>query len=222
MAKMKNEKLKVKGILLDLDGTIVDAREAYLEATKIAFAKMGRKDFKRKVATEIPRRLEQGLSIHDLIEGLDTREFLEAYINAYYQAAATKTKPLPNISDTLTKLSEKTKLALITMRYVPKREIINELKSFDLAKYFTYVITALNTHQPKPSPEALKKSARQLGVKAYNCVIVGDSVCDIRAGKTAGTKTVAVLSGIFSRKELESEKPDLILESVNQLPDFIE
>ncbi|MEM3823824.1 MAG: HAD family hydrolase, partial [Candidatus Bathyarchaeia archaeon] len=131
-------------------------------------------------------------------------------------------KPLPNVSDTLAQLSEKTKLALLTMRYVPKREIINELESFGLAKYFRYVMTALDTHQPKPSPEALKKCARQLSAKAYDCVVVGDSIADIKAGKAAGTKTVAVLTGIFSRKELENEKPDLILENVNQLPDFIE
>jgi phosphoglycolate phosphatase len=54
------------------------------------------------------------------------------------------------------------------------------------------------------------------------CVVVGDSVADIKAGKNAGAKTVAVLSGIFSREELEREKPDLILESVNKLPDFLE
>jgi phosphoglycolate phosphatase-like HAD superfamily hydrolase len=54
------------------------------------------------------------------------------------------------------------------------------------------------------------------------CVVVGDSVADIKAGKNAGIKTVAVLSGIFSREELESEKPDLIIENVNKLPDFLE
>jgi phosphoglycolate phosphatase-like HAD superfamily hydrolase len=51
---------------------------------------------------------------------------------------------------------------------------------------------------------------------------VGDSVADVKAGKNAGAKTVAVLSGIFSHKELEREKPDLILENINQLPDFLE
>jgi len=219
---MESGKLKVKGIILDLDGTIVDSREAYLEAAKTAFAKMGQKRVNRTIVIEIPRRLEQSLSIHDLIEGMDTRKFLEAYINAYYQTTATKTKPIPNISDTLAKLSEKAKLALVTMRFVHKREIIDELESFGLAKYFKYVITAMDTHLPKPSPEALKKCARQLSAKAYECVIVGDSVADVKAGKIAGTKTVAVLSGIFSRRELEMERPDLILESVNQLPDFLE
>jgi phosphoglycolate phosphatase-like HAD superfamily hydrolase len=52
-------------------------------------------------------------------------------------------------------------------------------------------------------------------------VTVGDSVIDIRAGKKAGAKTAAVLSGIFSLDELERENPDLILENVNKLPAFL-
>ncbi len=219
---MESTKLKVKGILLDLDGTIVDSREAYLEAVKTAFAAVGQKMVDTKIATEIPKRLEQNLPINDIVKDVDVQKFLEAYLNAYYQATATKTKPIPNISETIKKLSEKAKLTVITMRYVPKKEIIEELEKFGLAKYFQYVITALGTRNPKPSPEALIKCAKQLNVKTCECVVVGDSVADIRAGKAAGARTVAVLSGIFSRKELEREKPDLILENVNQLPDFIE
>jgi phosphoglycolate phosphatase-like HAD superfamily hydrolase len=54
------------------------------------------------------------------------------------------------------------------------------------------------------------------------CVVVGDSVADIRAGKNGGARTVGVLSGIFSRQELERENPDLIIESVKELPDYLE
>ncbi len=219
---MGKVKLRVKGILLDLDGTIVDSKEAYLEAARIAFAAMGQKIVDTKIVREIPRRLEQSLPINDIVKEIDVQKFLEKYLKAYYQATAIKTKPIPNISDTVKKLSEKAKLALITMRYVPKKEIIEELEKFDLAKYFQYVITALDTHDPKPSPEALIKCAEQLGIQTSECAVVGDSVTDIKAGKNAGAKTVAVLSGIFSREELEREKPDLILENINQLPDFLE
>jgi phosphoglycolate phosphatase len=55
-----------------------------------------------------------------------------------------------------------------------------------------------------------------------DCVIVGDSISDIRAGKAAGTKTIAVLSGIFSFQELAEENPDLIIKDVTELPAFIE
>ncbi len=219
---MEKPKLKVKGILLDLDGTIVDSKEAYLEALKTAFKMTGQRTINAKIATEIPKRLEQNLPIKDLLKEIDVQKFLEAYLNAYYQNTSTKTKPIPKISETLKKLSKKAKLALITMRYVPKEKVIKELEKFGLAKYFQYVITALDTPNPKPSPEALIRCAKQLDIQMCECVVVGDSVADIKAGRNAGAKTVAVLSGIFSRQELESEKPDLILESINKLPDFLE
>ena len=220
--KLENTKLKVKGILLDLDGTIVDSREAYLEAVKAAFMAIGQKTVNAKIVTEIPRKLEQNLSINNIIRGVDAQKFLDAYLNAYYKATEIRAKPMPRVSETLKKLSQKAELALITMRYVPKENVVKELEKFGLAKYFQSVITALDTHLPKPSPEALMKCAKQLGVKISECVVVGDSVADVRAGKTAGAKTVAVLSGIFTREELEREKPDLILKSINELPDFIE
>jgi HAD superfamily hydrolase (TIGR01509 family) len=215
-------KKRLKVILLDLDGTIVDSRDAYKEAVKTAFAAFGQNFGVAEVATEIPRRLEQNLPINDLLKGIDVQKFLDLYLNAYYKATATKTKPMPKIDVTLRKLSEKAALALITMRYVPKENVIKELENFGLAKYFQHVITALDTHTPKPSPEALIKCAKKFGVQPCECLVVGDSVADIKAGKNAGAKTVAVLSGIFSREELEREKPDLILENVNQLPDFLE
>ena len=215
-------KLKARGILFDLDGTIVDSKEAYFEAARTAFAAMGKETVNVKVMTEIPKRLEQNLPINDLINGTDVKRFLQIYLKAYYDATASRTKPFPNVADTLKKLSEKAKLALTTRRHVPTKEVIRQLEGFGLAKYFQKVVTAFDTLNPKPSPEALLECSKQLKVEACECVVVGDSVVDIRAGKNAGAKTVAVLSGIFSREELEKEKPDLILESVKELPDFIE
>ncbi|MDH5483288.1 MAG: HAD family hydrolase [Candidatus Bathyarchaeota archaeon] len=218
---MKSSKLKVKAILLDLDGTIVDSKEAYLEAVEAAFATIKQKIVNAKTVTEIPKRLEQNLPISDIIKA-DTRKFLEIYLKTYYKATATKAKPLPNVDNALEKLSQKAKLALITMRCVPKRKIMDELENFGLEKYFQHIMTALDTRNPKPAPDALIECARQLGIQTRDCIFVGDSVADVKAGKNAGVKTVAVLSGIFSRKELEKEKPDLILENVNQLPGFLE
>ncbi len=214
--------LKVEGILFDLDGTIVYSREAYFEAAKIAFKTIGQSMIDANMVIEIPKRLEQNFPINDLLKGSDVQKFLDVYLKTYYQVTLTKAKPLPKISETLKRLSEKAKLALITMRYVPKEKVYEELEKFSIAKYFQCIITSLDTSIPKPSPEALIKCARQIDVQLCECAVVGDSVADIRAGKNVGAKTVAVLSGIFSRNELEREKPDLILESVNQLPDFLE
>ena len=219
---MENKKLKVKGILLDLDGTVVDAREAYFEAARTAFAALRQRVVDIKTMIEIPKRLEQDMPIDELLKGIDVKRFREIYLKAYYEATAAKTKPFPNIAETLKKLSEKAKLALTTRRSVPSEEVIAELERFDLAKYFQNVVTSRDTKNPKPSPEALIKCSKQLDVKIGDCIVVGDSVVDVRAGKNAGARTVAVLSGIFSLEELRREKPDLILENINELPAFLD
>lgn len=211
----------IKGILLDLDGTLVDSRYAYIEAMKLACRRIGAEEIDSRNALEIPKRLEQNLPINDIVRGIDAREFLREYLLAYYRTSALKTKPMPCISITLKKLSEKAKLALITMRHVPKKKLIEELDKFGLAEYFEQVMTSLDAQNPKPSPEALVNCARRLGLEIDECIVVGDSVVDVKAGKRAGMRTFAVLSGIFSREELEKEKPDLILKNVNELVDFI-
>jgi phosphoglycolate phosphatase len=218
---MSAKKLKAKCIFFDLDGTIVNSREAYYEAARTAFQAMGQKPPEKEASLEIPRRLEQKQPINDIIKG-DTHEFLRVYLKTYYSITTEKTKPLPNVSTVLELLSGKAKLALITMRCVPKESIIKELELFGIAKYFSYVVTALDTHKPKPSPEALLTCVNALDVQMCDCVIVGDSVNDIKAGKAAGAKTVAVLSGIFSLEDVAKENPDLIIKDATALPNFIE
>ena len=218
---MQNNEIEAKAIIFDLDGTIVDSKEAYVEAARVAFSAFTKVTVDLRTAMEIPRRFEQDLPLIDLIEGIDEKDFRSKYLKAYYEATRTKTKPFPEIGITLQTLSNKRKLALTTKRRVPKTEIMSQLKELHLAGYFLTVVTGIDTVNPKPSPDALIQCSKTLNVQPHECVAVGDSVVDVRAGKNAGAKTVAVLSGIFSFKELERENPDLILESVEKLPNFL-
>lgn len=218
---MNQAKLKVKGIFFDLDGTIVDSREAYIEAAKIAFHAIGQETPEVATVLEIPKRLEQNQPIDDITRGT-TQKFLAVYLKTYYAITGLKTKPIPNIHATLATLQQKAKLALITMRYVPKTAIAQELQQFGLALYFSHIVTALDTHKPKPSPEALIKTVEAMDVQMCDCLIVGDSVSDIKAGKNAGARTVAVLSGLFRHEELAKENPDLILKDATYLPRYVE
>ena len=218
---MNQKRWSTKGILLDLDGTIVDSTGAYIEAAKIAFQAMEKKTPENKVLLEIPKRIEQRLTIDDLTHG-KTKKFMQIYLKAFYSVTETKTKLMPNVSKTLLALSEKSKLALVTMRHVPSQVIQKELDCFGIAKYFTHIVTAMDTSKPKPSPEALIRCVEALDLEMCDCIITGDSVNDVRAGKAAGARTVAVLSGLFQRGELARECPDLILPDVSVLPKFIQ
>jgi phosphoglycolate phosphatase len=219
---MQKAKLKVKAMIFDLDGTLVDSRGAYRVAAETAFALTGRGKVNARMVTEIPRRLEQDLPIDDLMGGVDVERFRDIYLRAYYRATVEKTKPFPNVGCTLERLSSRVLLAVTTRRNVPEAEVKRQLAKFGLARHFQKIVTSQDTLEPKPSPEALVKCAVHLGVKMRDCAVVGDSVIDIRAGKNAGAQTVAVLTGIFSSEELKMERPDLMLKNVNELPKFLE
>ena len=213
---MCENKFSPKCIFLDLDGTIVDSRQAYFEAAQIGFQSIGQNPPERKVAFEIPKRMEQGLDLDDLIWG-DLNKFKKAYLQAYHVLTEGKTKLLPNVSRAIETLSLKAKLALITMRHVPNQTIIKELNIFGIGKYFSSVMTALDTTKPKPSPEAIFKCVQNFNVDLCDCLMVGDSVNDIKSGKAAGIKTVGLLSGLYRFDELDKECPDMILSDLTEL-----
>jgi pyrophosphatase PpaX len=213
---MNNGKLHVKGIMFDLDGTILDTKPAYVEAARIAFKALGQEMPEIAAALEIPKRMEQKQPINDIVK-VNPESFLGIYLKSFYSISASKTKPFPNVANTLALLSNRAKLAVITMRYVPCKTIDSELKQFNLNNFFAHIVTALDTHKPKPSPEALIKAVTAMDVDMCDCVIVGDSVVDVAAGRAAGAKTVSVLTGLYSREELSKAKPDFIINGIADL-----
>jgi len=221
---MSEHRGRIKGIFLDFDGTIVDSSEAYVEAARIACERIGCVALDRKAALEIPKRMELKLPLRGIPQA-DVSRFLDVYLKTFYETSMEKSRPFYCVDEALLKLSQKAKLALVTMRFISGTAVAKQLRYFGLDKYFTYVATSLDTPKPKPSPEILVKSAEHLNVRLSDCMVVGDSISDIRAGKAVGVTTVSVLSGLFSRGELVREAPDLILDNVNELPrhvDFLE
>jgi phosphoglycolate phosphatase len=222
-----NGKLRVKALLLDLDGTLVDSSKALREAGRAGFSAVGMTEHSdERIAFEVARRLEQDLPIGDLFAKFDLdaeieKRFLPAYLNAYYSAVISKSKLFPSAKVTLELLSQHFSLALITLRYVVKEQVLDELKHLGIRKHFRVVVTALDVKNPKPFPDALLIAAEKLRVPISECAIVGDSIVDVQAGKAAGAVTVAVLTGLFSRAQLEKEKPDLIVKDVGSLPNHL-
>jgi phosphoglycolate phosphatase-like HAD superfamily hydrolase len=217
---MSYAKLRVKGIMLDLDGTILDTRPAYIEAARIACQATGQEPLADDLALEIPKRMEQRQAFTGLFKS-DPKVFLQAYRQAFYNVSTAKTIPMLGVAKTLEVLACKVKLAVITMRFMPAKAICLELKQFNLDGYFEHVVTALDTLEPKPSPEALIKAVAAMELQMCDCVIVGDSTVDVKAGKAAGAKTVAVLTGLYSRAELAAANPGFIISNISELPAII-
>ena len=126
---------------------------------------------------------------------------------------------VPGAESLLKKLhASKVKLGLVTStlgRFIEFKLI--PLKKRGLHGLFQSVITLDDVEKRKPSGDPLLECARRLGENPEKCAYVGDATVDIAAGKAAGMKTIAVLTGVDDYEALKGEGPDLILNSVSQL-----
>jgi phosphoglycolate phosphatase len=73
----------------------------------------------------------------------------------------------------------------------------------------------------KPDPEHLLVALRALEVEPHHALMVGDHPMDVRAGRLAGTRTVAVLTGYSPAERFAPESPDLILDRVGDLGPYL-
>jgi HAD superfamily hydrolase (TIGR01509 family) len=126
---------------------------------------------------------------------------------------------VPGADHLLKELHERNvKLGLVTStlgRFIEFKLI--PLKKCGVRDLFDTVITLDDVKNRKPSGDPLVECAKRLRVDPGKCAYVGDAAGDIVAGKAAGMKTIAVLTGLDDYEALKAKDPDMILESVAQL-----
>jgi HAD superfamily hydrolase (TIGR01509 family) len=114
----------------------------------------------------------------------------------------------------LKSLRPKVKLALASMS---NRGFVDHmLKAMNIQRFFDVVLTADEVNKSKPDPEIFLKCAMQLGTSPEKCVVVEDSIFGVTAAKTAKMGCIAVLTGVYSREELEKTNPDLIVNALKE------
>ena len=112
------------------------------------------------------------------------------------------------------------KIGIVTSRSMLAEKQWQELHKLEVAHLVDYVVTASSSRK-KPAPDTLIECMEYLGVLPQECLIIGDSLADVEAGKVAGVKTVAVANGVADLPTLKAESPDFIFDSlvdlINQL-----
>lgn len=205
-----------KAVIFDWDGTLADTTKAVVKSFQNVLAEAG-----CGVSDEFIERL-MGIGTKKTIIGA----FRECHmrLDVWTLEKLTERKigiqaeliDIVSLFDGVTELLEalqrKTKIALATMSH--RKVVDNLLPAKNIRGYFDVVVTADDVTKPKPDPEVFLVSAAELGVKVEDCVVVEDSVFGVRAAKTAGMWCIAVTTGAYSREELETESPDLIVGSL--------
>jgi phosphoglycolate phosphatase len=94
------------------------------------------------------------------------------------------------------------------------------LAAHGITECFDFIAGYDSGHGAKPGPGMCLAFAGTLGLDPARVVMVGDSRHDLEAGRAAGMRTVAVLTGVAGRADL-APHADVVLPDIGAIPDWL-
>lgn len=204
------------GVLLDMDGTLIDSHKIHVECWHRTAAKEG---------VELdPDRINQ-------IFGMVNREIIGSFWPAevseekMHEIAETKESmlrevlqerfaPMPGATELVERLHEAGfKLAVASS--APKENVLLACKLLRIESRLGAILSGSDVFHGKPHPEIFLKAARAIDVPASNCVVIEDAVVGIRAAHAAGMKCFAYLS--YGHHAEELAEADRIVRSLEEI-----
>jgi len=218
---------RIQAICFDVDGTLSDTDDVMVaELAQLLypfnFLFPGRDLIKvaRSIVMETEGTANFLVGLPDRI-GLDDEIF--ALKDWLVRLTKTKVKPFQIISgvkETLAELSQRYPLAVVSAR--DTTSTMEFLNQFDLVSSFKVIATDQTCKHTKPFPDPILWAAAKMGAAPENCLMVGDTTIDIRAGKAAGAQTIGVLCGFGEEDELRLLGADMILATTPELIQVLE
>ena len=208
-------------ITFDLDETLISAKRCHFLAFNDAFKKFGLK----KISYKKLKPLLNGRHAHEIVKILYpklSKLEVDKIAKEHHKLIATKygryAKKIKGAILSLKKIKKKYKIGIATN--CTHKEINGLLKGAKINKnLFDIIVGKDDVKKSKPAPDEFIIAGRKTKTKIkYH---VGDSPYDIIAGKKAGIKVIAVLTGVNSRKVLSKQKPYKIVKSIRNVPEVI-
>ena len=206
-----------RGVLFDVDGTLVDTNYLHTLAWWQAFRRFGHDV---PMAT-IHRTI--GMGGTTLIEHLigadrntDQDEALEDTHGALFSAQWPALRAFDGARDLLQHCAD-TGLAVVLATSASDEELEVLKKVIDADGALTGATTATDTGISKPSPDILEAAIGVAELKAEDVVFVGDAVWDVIAANKLGIPVIAVTTGGTSEAELRDAGAAYVFENVREL-----
>ena len=157
------------------------------------------------------------------------RRFWLPFLREFRSFRTSEDQIIPGVKGVLEKIYlQKVPIAVNTNCIAPISQVREELDEFGIGEYVSVIATGYEARAELTDGHhfskkmIIKKAMTKLKMPAKDCVVVGDYYNDIKAGKSLGTKTIAVLTGLTGRDYALELKPDAIIDSLAHLFDVIE
>lgn len=212
-----NSTHRIKNIIFDVDGTLLDSKRDIAGAQHWVLQQLGIHDYAPEDLYQyIGKPLAETFTmlLPDHLHGR-IPEAAEMYVNHYRPRAFDTTTLFPGVAETLKTLHGRGyRLAVATTKSTPTTERI--ITHFGIAGYFSQLQGTDNIPY-KPDPSILNKILSEQGWEKTETLMVGDTDKDIETGKNAGTTTCGVTYGSLTKEQIQALHPNWIIDAFPEL-----
>jgi HAD superfamily hydrolase (TIGR01509 family) len=209
---------RVRAVIFDLDGVIVDSEIWWDEARQAFAAERGRtwsEDDRRAVMGANSRQwsvtMRERLAIDDDPPSIE-RAIVDAVVGRYHREGAPA---IDGAAEAVRRIAAALPIGLASSAH---REVIDAaLTATGLEAVFRVVVSSDEVSQGKPEPDVYLEAARRLGCPPSACLVVEDSYNGVRAAKAAGMTCVLVPNRTIPPAPGTAELADFVIERLAEL-----
>ena len=196
---------KIKLVIFDLDGTLVDSKYDLTDSVNFVRKKHGLNPLP---VDKVASYLGSGITalVKAVLAELKNENFdlaVKMFKDNYAKHLTDKTVPYNNITEVLSNISQP-KVLLSNKDEKFSKQI---LKTLNLSQYFTEIYGGDSFKEKKPNPLPIYEIMKKFSLNKENLVMIGDGANDIMVGKNAGITTIGVLYGYSSQEQLNDLAP---------------
>ncbi len=211
----------MEAVFFDFDGTLCDTRADILNSYRRTFTRLGiacdQQAF--RIGPPLADCVREVLpDASDALIAEIARVFRELYDDSGFPDTAPYSG-VPQMLDQLRKTAVPLFIAT-NKRLCPMRKILEKFNLHDAFVEFYTIDTPLPPGE-KGKAGMLRTALVRHGLRPDRCVMVGDTVGDIRAGADAGMQTLAVGWGYETLPQLQAEQPDFVAVHPRDIPPLL-
>ena len=182
-----------RGVVFDLDGTLVDSYPAICASVNHARTRCGESPLPEAVVRRLVGRGLESLMV-DVVGEQRAAEGVTLFREHYARVYREGTTLLPGVRDALERLSQAgVEMAVASNK--PARFGRPICEALEIAGHFATIEGPDSAGRTKPDPAMIRNCLRAMGVGVHEALYVGDMVLDAESGRRAGLRTWLVEGG---------------------------